>query len=99
MDGWGSSQGSYHRPMESMRCFTHTEHELLPSLEKLRLRRLGPETFLMTYVLRQGDRLTRRATNWQRTSEDWLILYHQGTVVSVEEDDVSPLASRNSDSP
>lgn len=82
-----------------MRCFTHTEHELLPLLEELRLRRLGPQTFLMTYVLRQGDRLTRRATIWQQTSEDWLILYHQGTVVSVEEDDVSPPASRNSDSP
>jgi hypothetical protein len=31
------------------------------------LRRLGPVTYLITYVLQQGDRLTRRATIWQRT--------------------------------
>jgi|SRR6185437_124355 hypothetical protein len=51
------------------------------------LRRLGSDTYLITYVLRQGERLTRRATIWQRTSEGWRILYHQGTIVSVEEDD------------
>jgi hypothetical protein len=54
------------------------------------LRRLGPDTYLITYVLRQGDRLTRRATIWQSTPDGWRILYHQGTVVSVEEDDVAP---------
>jgi hypothetical protein len=54
------------------------------------LRRLGPDTYLLTYVLRQGDRLTRRATMWQSTPDGWRILYHQGTVVSVEEDDVAP---------
>jgi len=54
------------------------------------LRRLGPDTYLMTYVLRQEDRLTRRATIWQRALDRWRILYHQGTVVSVQEDDVAP---------
>ncbi|WP_213803428.1 DUF4440 domain-containing protein [Granulicella sp. dw_53] len=54
------------------------------------LRRLGPDTYLITYVLRQEDRLTRRATIWQSAPEGWLILYHQGTTVSVEEDDVVP---------
>ena len=55
------------------------------------LRQLGSDTYLITYVLQQGDRLTRRATIWQSTEEGWRILYHQGTVVSVEEDDVAPL--------
>jgi hypothetical protein len=54
------------------------------------LRRLGPDTHLITYVLQQGDRLTRRATIWQSTPDGWRILYHQGTVVSAEEDDVAP---------
>ena len=54
------------------------------------LRRLGPETYLITYVLRQGDRMTRRATIWESSPEGWRVLYHQGTIVSMNEDDVSP---------
>jgi hypothetical protein len=54
------------------------------------LRRLAPDTYLLTYVLRQGDRLSRRATIWQSTPTGWRGLYHQGTVVSAEEDDVAP---------
>ena len=54
------------------------------------VRQLGSETYLITYTLRQLDRITRRATVWQRASEGWRILYHQGTIVSAEEDDVHP---------
>ncbi|MGA7155507.1 MAG: DUF4440 domain-containing protein [Acidobacteriaceae bacterium] len=58
------------------------------------LRRLSPAnetaTYLLTYSLRQSDRLTRRSTLWQSTPEGWRILYHQGTVVSADEDNVSP---------
>ena len=54
------------------------------------LRRLGPDTYLITYTLRQIERLTRRATIWQRTPEGWRILYHQGTIISAEEDDAFP---------
>jgi len=43
---------------------------------------LGAETYLLTYDLRQGLRLTRRVTVWRRTPDDWEIVYHQGTVVS-----------------
>ena len=50
------------------------------------LRRLGPDTYLFTYTLLQVDRLTRRATIWQKTSEGWRILYHQGTLASAEQD-------------
>jgi hypothetical protein len=50
------------------------------------LRRLGPGTYLFTYTLLQVDRLTRRATIWQKTSEGWRILYHQGTLASPEQD-------------
>jgi len=54
------------------------------------LRRLGPDTYLITYTLRQIERLTRRATIWQSTPQGWRILYHQGTIVSAEDDDAFP---------
>lgn len=57
------------------------------------LRQLGPDVFLITYTLRQLERVTRRATIWERTPEGWRILYHQGTLVAAEEDDAYP-ASR-----
>ncbi len=45
-------------------------------------RKLGPDTYLLTYTLLQDNqRLTRRATIWQRTAEGWKIVYHQGTIV------------------
>jgi hypothetical protein len=44
-------------------------------------RALAPEVFLVTYTLRQGRRVTRRATLWQRRARRWRILFHQGTVV------------------
>jgi hypothetical protein len=52
------------------------------------LRRLGPETYLLTYTLEQKQRVTRRATIWEKTAEGWQILYHQGTVVTGEDDTV-----------
>jgi hypothetical protein len=55
------------------------------------VRRLGPDAYLMTYLLRQGERVTRRATIWQSTADGWKILYHQGTIVSAEEDDIAPV--------
>jgi hypothetical protein len=54
------------------------------------LKQLGPETYLITYVLLQGKRLTRRATIWEKVFHKWRIRYHQGTEVSVEEDNVFP---------
>jgi hypothetical protein len=45
-------------------------------------RRLGPDTYLLTYMLLQQERrLTRRASIWQSTTEGWKIVYHQGTIV------------------
>lgn len=37
------------------------------------LRRLGEDTYLLTYTLRQGRRVTRRATIWQSTQAGWRI--------------------------
>ncbi len=51
---------------------------------------LSPQTCLLTYTLNQSGRLTRRATIWHRTETDWQILYHQGTVMTGEQDDTTP---------
>jgi hypothetical protein len=47
-------------------------------------RALAPDVYLLTYTLSQGERLTRRATLWQRAASGWKILFHQGTVVEEE---------------
>lgn len=48
-----------------------------------RCRQLAPDSYLLTYTLRQGERVTRRLTVWKRSGGAWQIVYHQGTVVSV----------------
>jgi hypothetical protein len=50
------------------------------------LRRMGPETYWLTYTLDQAGRITRRVTVWERTSERWRILFHQGTLVTGDDD-------------
>lgn len=42
---------------------------------------LAANTFLLTYTLFQGSRVTRRSTIWRRSQGDWKIVYHQGTIV------------------
>jgi hypothetical protein len=44
-------------------------------------RAMGPDTYLLTYTLFQGTRVTRRTTVWRKTADEWKILYHQGTIV------------------
>lgn len=44
-------------------------------------RRISPDAYLLTYTLRQGERITRRSTLWEQTTGQWKVLYHQGTVV------------------
>ena len=52
-------------------------------------RRIAPDTYLLTYTLRQDQRVTRRLTVWQRAAGQWRILYHQGTVVAATEPEAS----------
>ena len=45
-------------------------------------RKLGEDTYLLTYTLLQDHvRLTRRSTIWRKTPDGWKIVYHQGTIV------------------
>ncbi|MBD8878979.1 MULTISPECIES: nuclear transport factor 2 family protein [Rhodanobacter] len=45
-------------------------------------RQLAEAVYLLTYTLRQGERVTRRATIWRRDADGWKIVFHQGTVVA-----------------
>ncbi|MEO7230711.1 MAG: DUF4440 domain-containing protein [Candidatus Limnocylindrales bacterium] len=47
-----------------------------------RCREAAPQTYLVTYTLRQGERVTRRMTIWRRAGDVWQIVYHQGTLVA-----------------
>ena len=50
--------------------------------QRVRLPAHRPDTYLLTYTLRQDARVTRRLTVWQRHEGHWRILYHQGTIVA-----------------
>lgn len=54
------------------------------------LRQLGPQVYWLTYTLRQDERITRRSTVWEKNTDGWRILFHQGTIVSGE-DNTSPV--------
>ncbi|TPG07269.1 DUF4440 domain-containing protein [Rhodanobacter glycinis] len=45
-------------------------------------RELGPDTYLLTYTLEQGERVSRRSTIWRRHGGGWQIVFHQGTLVA-----------------
>jgi hypothetical protein len=46
---------------------------------------VAPNNYLVTYTLLQGERVTRLATIWRRSTKGWKILYHQGTVVEPDD--------------
>jgi hypothetical protein len=50
--------------------------------DEFECREVGAGTYLVTYRLRQGVRVTRRATVWRRSETGWRAVYHQGTVVA-----------------
>jgi hypothetical protein len=57
-------------------------HEDVWETSEFRCQRLAPGLYLLTYTLLQDKvRLTRRTTIWQRTDDEWKIVYHQGTIV------------------
>ena len=45
------------------------------------LSQVGETVYLLTYMLHQPNRITRRLTVWERTDNYWKAVYHQGTVV------------------
>jgi len=43
--------------------------------------KISADSYLLTYILIQGIRITRRSTIWRYENEAWKIAYHQGTIV------------------
>jgi hypothetical protein len=57
-------------------------HQDVWETSEFQCRRLGDDTYLLTYTLLQDHaRLTRRATIWRQTTDGWKTVYHQGTIV------------------
>jgi len=51
------------------------------AVSEFRCRRLADGHFLVTYLLDQEGRLSRRATIWRKGEDGWRAVYHQGTPV------------------
>ena len=53
-------------------------------LSDFAVRKVAPDAWLATYALHQGDRRSRRVSVWRHAAGDWLLVYHQGTIVPEE---------------
>ncbi len=85
-DFWetGASGRRYSRQfvLDELERRSFTPHEDVWETRDFYCRRLGLDTYLLTYTLLQyKQRLTRRATIWQSGAEGWKAVYHQGTIV------------------
>lgn len=47
--------------------------------EDLKPVRLGPDTVMLTYTARRGQRVSLRTSVWVRIDGGWRLLHHQGT--------------------
>jgi len=84
-DFWetGASGRRYERAFvldELERRHAHGAPEDAWRTEGFRCRALGASTWLLTYTLHQGSRVSRRMTLWRRDADGWRALYHQGTL-------------------
>ena len=89
IDYWevGASGSIYDRQTcldELERRYAHPTYDPMAGLEvsDFAVREAGDDVWLATYGLRQGERHTRRVSVWRRAGEDWVLMYHQGTVIS-----------------
>ena len=84
-DFWevGASGRRYTRKhtLEVLEKRTGTLDEELWETTDFRCQELAADLYLLTYTLRQGERITRRSTIWRRSTEGWKVVFHQGTIV------------------
>jgi hypothetical protein len=88
-DYWeiGASGSIYDRQTclnELERRFANPTYDPMAGLEvsDFVVREAGDGVWLATYVLRQGKRDTRRLSVWRQTGARWVVVFHQGTVIS-----------------
>ena len=46
-----------------------------------KLRQLADDLYQLSYILNEPERSSRRTTNWKRQGDQWIILFHQGTLM------------------
>jgi hypothetical protein len=84
-DFWevGASGRRYTRKhiLEALEQRVRTPEEDLWETTDFRCQELSADLYLLTYTLRQGERITRRTTIWRRSTDGWKIVFHQGTIV------------------
>jgi hypothetical protein len=84
-DFWeiGASGRRYTRKyvLEVLETRPRTPEEDLWETTDFRCQELALDLYLLTYTLRQGERITRRTTIWRRAEAVWKIVFHQGTIV------------------
>jgi len=59
-----------------------TTTEVTWEIEDFRCQEIAANNYLVTYTLFQGERATRRAAIWRRISDNWQVVYHQGTIIA-----------------
>ena len=86
-DFWevGASGQSYSREfvLDTLEQRFSAPHDDVWETSDFQCRQLAESVYLVTYTLIQDhERVTRRATIWQKSEHGWKILYHQGTIVA-----------------
>jgi hypothetical protein len=61
-----------------------SQHEDQWEVESFACRALDRHLFLVTYLLKQRRRVSRRSTIWRHEPGQWKAVYHQGTLVAEE---------------
>ena len=57
-------------------------HEDPWETSEFQCREAGEGTYVLTYTVRQGERVTRRLTIWRKVGAQWKAMFHQGTLVT-----------------
>lgn len=85
-DFWevGASGRRYSREfvLDTLEARWSAPHEDRWETSEFHVREVGPDTYALTYKLRQDARVTRRLTIWRQMEGAWKALYHQGTIIS-----------------
>jgi hypothetical protein len=79
----GASGRRYSREyvLDELEKRSRNQEEEIWEAKDFHCQEIAERVYLLTYTLRQGQRVTRRSTIWRKTEQGWKIVYHQGTVV------------------
>lgn len=67
--------------LDSMTAFHASTHEP-DTVEDLDAVEAAADMWIVRYRLIQSDRITRRSTLWTRRNDQWVAVFHQGTIIN-----------------